>query len=53
MAAATTISRLPDARFLVSHPAHFIALGFGCGLAPVAQGTVGTLATLPLASVPW
>ena len=48
MAAATTTSRLPDARFLVSHPAHFIALGFGCGLAPVAQGTVGTLATLPL-----
>jgi phosphatidylglycerophosphatase A len=29
-------------RFLVSHPAHFIALGFGAGLAPAA-GTVGTL----------
>jgi phosphatidylglycerophosphatase A len=48
MAAATTTSRHPDARFLVSHPAHFIALGFGCGLAPAAQGTVGTLATIPL-----
>ena len=48
MAAATTTSRLPDARFLVSHPAHFIALGFGCGLAPAAQGTIGTLATIPL-----
>jgi len=48
MDAATTTSRLPDARFLVSHPAHFIALGFGCGLAPVAPGTVGTAAAIPL-----
>jgi len=48
MAAATTTSRRPDARFLVSHPAHFIALGFGCGLAPVAPGTFGTLAAIPL-----
>jgi phosphatidylglycerophosphatase A len=44
MAADTTTSRVPDARFLVSHPAHFLALGFGCGLAPRAPGTVGTLA---------
>jgi phosphatidylglycerophosphatase A len=43
MAEATTTSRLPDARFLVSHPAHFIALGFGVGLAPKAPGTFGTL----------
>jgi phosphatidylglycerophosphatase A len=43
MAADTTISRAPDARFLVSHPAHFIALGFGAGLAPKAPGTFGTL----------
>ena len=35
--------RKPDARFLVSHPAHLIALGFGSGLAPVAPGTAGTL----------
>jgi len=48
MAAATTISRTPDARFLVSHPAHFIALGFGAGLAPRAPGTFGTLVTLPI-----
>ena len=48
MGEATTTSPAPDARFLVSHPAHFIALGFGCGLAPYAQGTVGTLMTLPL-----
>ena len=33
----------PDWRFLVSHPAHLIALGFGSGLSPVAPGTVGTL----------
>lgn len=38
----------PDARFLVAHPAHFIALGFGAGLAPVAPGTFGTLAGLAL-----
>jgi phosphatidylglycerophosphatase A len=48
MAADTTTSRLPDARFLVSHPAHFIALGFGSGLAPKAPGTFGTLAAIPL-----
>lgn len=35
--------RRPDARFLLSHPAHFIALGFGSGLSPVAPGTAGTL----------
>ena len=48
MGAATTTSPGPDARFLVSHPAHFIALGFGVGLARHAQGTLGTLATIPL-----
>jgi phosphatidylglycerophosphatase A len=49
MAADTTTSPLrPDARFLVSHPAHFIALGFGAGLAPVAPGTVGTLVAFPI-----
>jgi phosphatidylglycerophosphatase A len=48
MAADTTTSRAPDARFLVSHPAHFIALGFGSGLAPFAPGTFGTLVAIPL-----
>jgi len=43
MAADTTTSRAPDARFLVAHPAHFIALGFGAGLAPRAPATFGTL----------
>jgi phosphatidylglycerophosphatase A len=35
-------------RFLFQHPAHFIAFGFGTGLAPKAPGTVGTLLGLPL-----
>lgn len=48
MAADTITSRAPDARFLLSHPAHFIALGFGSGLAPFAPGTFGTLAGLAL-----
>lgn len=38
----------PDRRFLLAHPAHFIALGFGSGLAPKAPGTFGTLVALPL-----
>ncbi len=42
-----TISR-PDGRFLVSRPAHFLALGLGAGLAPKAPGTVGTLVALPI-----
>ena len=37
-----------DARFLLAHPAHFIALGFGAGLSPKAPGTVGTLLGFPL-----
>jgi phosphatidylglycerophosphatase A len=39
----TTSSRNPDVRFLLSHPAHFIALGFGAGLLRPAPGTWGTL----------
>ena len=38
-----TAARKPGWRFLFSHPAHAIALGFGSGLSPVAPGTVGTL----------
>jgi phosphatidylglycerophosphatase A len=30
-------------RFLLSHPAHFIALGAGAGLSRIAPGTAGTL----------
>jgi phosphatidylglycerophosphatase A len=43
--------RAPSLRFLVSDPAHFIALGFGAGLSPVAPGTVGTLVALPIAAL--
>ena len=31
------------ARFMLTHPAHFIAMGFGAGLSPLAPGTAGTL----------
>ena len=33
----------PSARFMLSHPAHWIALGFGSGLSRIAPGTAGTL----------
>ena len=33
----------PTLRFMLSHPAHVISLGFGSGLAPFAPGTFGTL----------
>lgn len=33
----------PTLTLLLSHPAHFISLGFGAGLSPKAPGTVGTL----------
>ena len=33
----------PTVTFLVAHPAHLIALGFGSGLSPWAPGTAGTL----------
>ncbi|HXX83782.1 MAG TPA: phosphatidylglycerophosphatase A [Casimicrobiaceae bacterium] len=45
------MARAATVRFLVSHPAHFLALGFGAGLSPVAPGTVGTLVALPLAAL--
>jgi len=33
----------PTWRFMLSHPAHSIALGFGSGLSRIAPGTAGTL----------
>lgn len=43
-ASEATIQRhKPNAAFMLSHPAHVIALGFGSGLAPKAPGTVGSL----------
>lgn len=38
----------PDTSFAFSHPAHFVALGFGAGLARFAPGTLGTLAAWPV-----
>jgi phosphatidylglycerophosphatase A len=46
-----TRAKIPTLRFLFAHPAHFLALGFGAGLAPVAPGTFGTLVALPLAAL--
>ena len=43
-----TASR-PTLAFLFRHPAHFVALGFGAGLAPFAPGTFGTLVAFPIA----
>lgn len=37
-----------DWRFLLRHPAHFLAFGLGSGLSPVAPGTAGSLAAIPL-----
>ncbi len=45
----------PTPRLLLSHPAHFISLGFGAGLSPWAPGTAGTLlawAMYPLIRAP-
>ena len=39
----TRASVKPNARFLLAHPAHLLALGFGAGLSPIAPGTAGTL----------
>jgi phosphatidylglycerophosphatase A len=39
----------PNAAFLVAHPAHLIAQGFGTGLSPIVPGTVGTLVAWPIA----
>ena len=41
--AATTAPQRATARFMLRHPAHWVALGFGSGLSPKAPGTVGTL----------
>ncbi|MGJ8680866.1 phosphatidylglycerophosphatase A family protein [Paraglaciecola sp.] len=35
-------------RVSMFNPVHFLALGFGSGLAPKAPGTFGTIAALPL-----
>lgn len=46
MTASRVIPR-PPMRLILSTPEHFIAFGFGAGLAPRAPGTFGTLVGLP------
>lgn len=41
----------PTPAFMLAHPAHLIALGFGTGLAPIGPGTVGTLLAIPFYAV--
>jgi phosphatidylglycerophosphatase A len=38
----------PGFKFVFSHPAHFIAFGFGAGLSRFAPGTAGTLVGFPI-----
>ena len=35
--------RRPNVAFMLSHPAHWVSLGFGSGLSPIMPGTMGTL----------
>jgi phosphatidylglycerophosphatase A len=42
-ASRQTVITRPNARFMLSHPAHLIAQGFGSGLSPAVPGTMGTL----------
>jgi phosphatidylglycerophosphatase A len=35
--------RRPSVAFMLSHPVHWISLGFGSGLSPIMPGTMGTL----------
>lgn len=45
-------SRVPlPARTILRDPVHFLAFGFGTGLSPIAPGTCGTLAALPLYAI--
>ncbi len=43
VAFVTSELKKPTWRFMLSHPAHVISLGFGSGLAPFAPGTFGSL----------
>ncbi|MDX1335391.1 MAG: phosphatidylglycerophosphatase A [Gammaproteobacteria bacterium] len=39
----------PPAKVVLTNPVHFLAFGLGSGLSPVAPGTTGTMAAIPLA----
>ena len=45
---ATALAVRPSFKWMLSHPAHIIALGFGSGLTPKAPGTMGTLVGFPV-----
>jgi phosphatidylglycerophosphatase A len=40
---SAALVRKPSARFMLAHPAHWIAQGLGSGLSPAVPGTMGTL----------
>lgn len=40
---ASPRKRKPTPHFMLAHPAHWIAQGFGSGLSPIMPGTAGTL----------
>ena len=42
-AGQTAHVKRPTARFMLAHPAHILAQGFGSGLSPIMPGTAGTL----------
>jgi len=44
----TLADATPSWRFVLTHPAHFLAFGFGAGLARRAPGTFGTLVAFPI-----
>lgn len=48
MAKHSEISQQELVRTVMKSPVHFLAFGFGSGLAPKAPGTMGTLAAIPL-----
>jgi phosphatidylglycerophosphatase A len=39
----TALVAKPDTRFMLAHPSHLLAQGFGSGLSPIMPGTSGTL----------
>ena len=38
----------PTEKLRLSNPIHFLATGFGSGLAPIMPGTIGTIAAIPV-----
>jgi len=48
MSGKEKISQKDLNKAFVSHPVHWLALGFGTGLVPKAPGTAGTLVAIPL-----